>query len=54
MEVHLWGSVVCTKAVWDHMKEAGYGRIVMTSSSSGIYGNFGQSNYGAARWGLWA
>ena len=52
MEVHLWGSVVCTKAVWDHMKEAGYGRIVMTSSSSGIYGNFGQSNYGAAKMGV--
>ena len=52
MEVHLWGSVVCTKAVWDHMKENGYGRIVMTSSSSGIYGNFGQSNYGAAKMGL--
>ena len=41
MEVHLWRATVCTKAVWDHMKEAGYGRIVMTSSSSGIYGNFG-------------
>lgn len=52
MEVHLWGATVCTKAVWDHMKEAGYGRIVMTSSSSGIYGNFGQSNYGAAKMGV--
>jgi NAD(P)-dependent dehydrogenase (short-subunit alcohol dehydrogenase family) len=52
LDVHLWGSVVCTKAVWDHMKEAGYGRIVMTSSSSGIYGNFGQSNYGAAKMGV--
>jgi NAD(P)-dependent dehydrogenase (short-subunit alcohol dehydrogenase family) len=46
------GSVTCTKAVWDLMKEAGYGRIVMTSSSSGIYGNFGQSNYGAAKMAL--
>jgi len=52
MDVHLWGSVVCTKAVWEGMKDAGYGRIVMTSSSSGIYGNFGQSNYGAAKMGL--
>ena len=49
MEVHLWGSVVCTKAVWAHMREREYGRIVLTSSSSGLYGNFGQSNYGAAK-----
>jgi NAD(P)-dependent dehydrogenase (short-subunit alcohol dehydrogenase family) len=52
LEVHLMGSVTCTKAVWDHMKDRGYGRIVMTSSSSGIYGNFGQSNYGAAKMGV--
>lgn len=52
LNVHLMGSVTCTKAVWDHMKERGYGRIAMTSSSSGIYGNFGQSNYGAAKMGL--
>jgi NAD(P)-dependent dehydrogenase (short-subunit alcohol dehydrogenase family) len=52
LDVHVMGAVVCTKAVWDHMKHAGYGRIVMTSSSSGIYGNFGQSNYGAAKMGL--
>ncbi|KAA5805030.1 SDR family NAD(P)-dependent oxidoreductase [Alkalicaulis satelles] len=52
VEVHLMGSVTCTKAVWEGMKEAGYGRIVMTSSSSGIYGNFGQSNYGAAKMAL--
>jgi NAD(P)-dependent dehydrogenase (short-subunit alcohol dehydrogenase family) len=52
LDVHVMGAVVCTKAVWDHMKEAGYGRIVMTSSSSGIYGKFGQSNYGAAKMGL--
>ncbi|MEM8987280.1 MAG: SDR family NAD(P)-dependent oxidoreductase [Pseudomonadota bacterium] len=49
LDVHLWGSVVCTKAVWEHMRAAGYGRIAMTSSSSGIYGNFGQANYGAAK-----
>jgi len=52
VDVHLMGSVNCTKAVWDHMKERQYGRIVMTSSSSGIYGNFGQTNYGAAKMGL--
>ena len=52
LEVHLMGSVNCTKAVWPHMAEAGYGRILMTSSSSGIYGNFGQTNYGAAKSGL--
>lgn len=52
VEVHLMGSMICTKAVWDHMKENNYGRIVMTSSSSGIYGNFGQSNYGAAKMGV--
>jgi NAD(P)-dependent dehydrogenase (short-subunit alcohol dehydrogenase family) len=49
VEVHLMGSVICTKAVWEIMKEQGYGRIVMTTSSSGLYGNFGQSNYGAAK-----
>ena len=52
LDVHLMGSVNCTKAVWDHMRERSYGRIVMTSSSSGLYGNFGQSNYGAAKTGL--
>lgn len=52
LEVHLMGSVNCTKAVWPHMVEAGYGRILMTTSTSGIYGNFGQSNYGAAKSGL--
>ncbi|CAA0100909.1 SDR family NAD(P)-dependent oxidoreductase [Zhongshania aliphaticivorans] len=49
MDVHLMGSVNCSKAVWDIMKEQQYGRIVMTTSSSGLYGNFGQSNYGAAK-----
>jgi NAD(P)-dependent dehydrogenase (short-subunit alcohol dehydrogenase family) len=52
VDVHLKGSVNCTKAVWEMMKEQQYGRIVMTSSSSGIYGNFGQTNYGAAKMGL--
>ena len=50
--VHLQGSVNCTKAVWPHMSEQQYGRIVMTTSSSGLYGNFGQSNYGAAKMAL--
>ena len=49
IEVHLMGSVNCTKAVWDIMREQNYGRIVYTTSSSGLYGNFGQSNYGAAK-----
>jgi NAD(P)-dependent dehydrogenase (short-subunit alcohol dehydrogenase family) len=52
VDVHLHGSATCTKAVWNHMKERGYGRIVMTTSSSGMYGNFGQTNYGAAKAGL--
>jgi len=49
MDVHVMGSVNCTKAVWEIMKTQNYGRIVMTTSSSGMYGNFGQSNYGAAK-----
>ena len=52
IDVHLMGSVYCTKAVWDIMREQNYGRIVMTTSSSGMYGNFGQSNYGAAKMGV--
>lgn len=52
VDVHLMGAVNCSKAVWEIMKEQQYGRIVMTSSSSGIYGNFGQSNYGAAKMGV--
>ena len=50
--VHLLGSAYVTKAAWPIMNEQGYGRIVMTTSSSGLYGNFGQSNYGAAKLGL--
>jgi NAD(P)-dependent dehydrogenase (short-subunit alcohol dehydrogenase family) len=49
MDVHVMGSVNCTKAVWEIMKQQNYGRIVMTTSSSGMYGNFGQANYGAAK-----
>ena len=49
LRVHLIGSANCTKAVWAGMRERNYGRIVLTSSASGIYGNFGQANYGAAK-----
>lgn len=49
VDVHLMGSAFCTLAVWPHMRAANYGRIVFTSSTSGIYGNFGQANYGAAK-----
>jgi NAD(P)-dependent dehydrogenase (short-subunit alcohol dehydrogenase family) len=49
VDVHLMGSANCSKAVWALMREQGYGRIVMTTSSSGMYGNFGQANYGAAK-----
>lgn len=52
VEVHLMGSVYCTHAVWPHMIEAEYGRILMTTSSSGLYGNFGQTNYGTAKLAL--
>lgn len=52
LDVHLVGSANCAKAVWETMREQGYGRILMTSSSTGLYGNFGQANYGAAKLGL--
>ncbi len=52
IDVHLTGSANCTKAVWETMREQAYGRIVMTSSSTGLYGNFGQANYAAAKMGL--
>jgi NAD(P)-dependent dehydrogenase (short-subunit alcohol dehydrogenase family) len=52
VDVHLMGAVNCSKAVWAIMNEQKYGRIVMTTSSSGLYGNFGQSNYGAAKMAL--
>ncbi len=52
MDVHLMGSVICSKAVWEIMREQRYGRIVMTTSSSGLWGNFGQANYGAAKMAL--
>ena len=52
LDVHLMGAVICTQAVWAAMRAQKYGRIVMTTSSSGLYGNFGQSNYGAAKMAL--
>ena len=52
LDVHLMGAVNCTHAVWPIMRAQKYGRIVMTTSSSGLYGNFGQSNYGAAKMAL--
>lgn len=52
VDVHLTGSANCSRAVWNHMKDQNYGRILMTTSTSGIYGNFGQANYGAAKLGL--
>ncbi len=52
LDVHLLGSYVCSQAVWPHMRAANFGRILMTTSTSGIYGNFGQANYGAAKTGL--
>ncbi|WP_313299830.1 SDR family NAD(P)-dependent oxidoreductase [Diaphorobacter sp.] len=49
VDVHLMGAANCCKAVWPHMIAQKYGRIVMTTSSTGLYGNFGQANYGAAK-----
>ena len=52
IDVHLMGTVYLTKAAWPHMQAKGHGRIIFTTSSSGLYGNFGQSNYGAAKMAL--
>lgn len=52
VKVHLLGSAYATKAVWETMREQAYGRILMTASSTGLFGNFGQANYGAAKLGL--
>lgn len=52
VDVHLMGTVNCTKACWAIMRDQGYGRVVVTTSSSGLYGNFGQSNYGSAKMGV--
>ena len=52
VDVHLSGSAYCTLAAWPHMKDANYGRIVMTTSSAGLFSNFGQGNYAAAKMGV--
>ena len=52
LDVHLLGSAICSQALWPHMRAANFGRILMTTSTSGLYGNFGQANYGAAKTGL--
>ncbi len=52
VRVHLGGSAYCTHAALPHMQAGGYGRVVLTTSSAGLYGNFGQTNYGAAKLGL--
>ena len=52
IEVHLLGAMCVTRPAWAHMREQGYGRVINTSSGSGLFGNFGQANYGAAKMGL--
>jgi NAD(P)-dependent dehydrogenase (short-subunit alcohol dehydrogenase family) len=52
LDVHLWGTVKPLKAAWPIMRQQQYGRVVVTTSSTGLYGNFGQANYGAAKLGL--
>ena len=52
LQVHLFGSYHVTRAAWPHFREQGYGRVVMATSTTGLYGNFGQANYGVAKLGL--
>jgi NAD(P)-dependent dehydrogenase (short-subunit alcohol dehydrogenase family) len=52
LKVHLYGTYHVTRAAWPHMREQQHGRVVMTTSTSGLYGNFGQTNYGAAKLGM--
>jgi NAD(P)-dependent dehydrogenase (short-subunit alcohol dehydrogenase family) len=52
LQVHLYGGFHVTRAAWTHFREQSYGRVIVTTSTSGLYGNFGQSNYGAAKLGL--
>ena len=52
VRVHLLGSAYATKACWEHFRQRNYGRVLMTSSSSGLFGNFGQANYAAAKLGV--
>jgi NAD(P)-dependent dehydrogenase (short-subunit alcohol dehydrogenase family) len=51
IKVHLYGAYNVTKAAWSHMREQNFGRVIMTTSTSGLYGNFGQANYGGAKLG---
>ncbi|WP_327439696.1 SDR family oxidoreductase [Pseudomonas donghuensis] len=52
-QVHLEGAYKVTRAAWPHLREQNWGRVIFTASTSGIYGNFGQANYGAAKLGLY-
>ncbi len=52
LKVHLYGAYNVTRHAWAHFRDQGYGRVVMTTSTSGVYGNFGQANYGAAKLGM--
>jgi NAD(P)-dependent dehydrogenase (short-subunit alcohol dehydrogenase family) len=52
VKVHLYGTYHVTRAAWPHMRESAYGRVVVTTSTSGLFGNFGQANYGAAKLGM--
>jgi NAD(P)-dependent dehydrogenase (short-subunit alcohol dehydrogenase family) len=52
LKVHLYGGFYVTRAAWPHLREKGFGRVVMATSTSGLFGNFGQANYGAAKLGL--
>ena len=52
LKVHLYGSYHVTRAAWPHLRDQGYGRVIMTTSTSGLFGNFGQTNYGAAKLGM--
>ena len=52
LQVHLYGAFNVTRAAWPHMREQGFGRVIVTTSTSGLFGNFGQANYGAAKMGL--
>jgi NAD(P)-dependent dehydrogenase (short-subunit alcohol dehydrogenase family) len=52
LKVHLYGGFYVTRAAWPHFRERGFGRVVMATSTSGLFGNFGQANYGAAKLGL--
>jgi NAD(P)-dependent dehydrogenase (short-subunit alcohol dehydrogenase family) len=52
IKVHLYGAYHVTRAAWPHLREQSYGRVIVTTSTSGLYGNFGQTNYGAAKMGM--